>query len=100
MDSEENFLTEIERAWRRAEDERDLSAQIKYALYRASGAALNPTLPPTVLAAAVQHYVLSPAQALLIVRQMPEEFRRGAGLVALSPHLLPPLLEQALETAL
>jgi len=92
------FLNDTERAWQQAEAEHEIAMQIKCALCRASITALSANIPPELLALAVQHKVLTPLQALVIARQIPNESQRALALVALASHLPKHLIADTLTT--
>jgi hypothetical protein len=97
------FLDDIERAWRRAESVpppiagEDIAMQIKCALCRSSVAALSKNVPPELLALGLQHGVLTPMQALDIVRQIPDEYQHREALLRLTPDLPTEVGEEALR---
>ncbi|MGB0383607.1 MAG: AAA family ATPase [Ardenticatenaceae bacterium] len=93
------FLNDVEYAWQRAEDERDMAIQIKCALCRASVATLSANIPPELLAQAMKHGVLTPAQGLVIVQQAAKERQRATALFKLASLLPTHLLPQALSIA-
>jgi hypothetical protein len=94
----EGFLGDVDRAWLRAERACDLVAQIKCGLCAAGGSALSANVPPELLALAVEHEVLTPDQALGIVRRA-DEADRAPMMIALAPHIPPRYFNQALDVA-
>jgi hypothetical protein len=78
------FLTDCDRAWRRAEEEGNLEVIFTCALARGSVAARSNKVPARLLADAYQEGLLTAAQALSIARRMIEDHQRAAAVVALS----------------
>lgn len=90
------FLNDVERAWQQAEMEGQVPIQILCALIRASVATLSSNIHPLLLARAIQLDVITPAQALALARQKPEEAHYIRALIELIPYLPESLLPHVL----
>jgi hypothetical protein len=94
------FVSDVEHAWRLADvtvgklDDKwgrslALYRQTLYALVKSSLASLAANLPCELLAAALEHNVITFPQALAYARQNPDRLGRVAALVTLLPHQCP-----------
>ena len=96
-----NFVTDVARAWRLAEEgyaEEPLVAiglQCRYALITASLNSLASNLPPALIAALVQKGHWQPIQGLAYVQQIQQASSRATAMVALAPCLPESLLSEA-----
>lgn len=81
----EGFLNDIELAWKRSGD--DLELAVKCCLCRASVVAQRATMPETLLRLALRHGLVSPKEALVIVRRTPDPTHRSMQLTTLVPHV-------------
>ncbi|MFC1465135.1 MAG: hypothetical protein ACFLMY_09825 [Candidatus Brachytrichaceae bacterium NZ_4S206] len=104
------YLSDVQAVWRRAvQEDRQVTAgnapapwlglEVRCALIEASIRSLAANLPPELPALLVRHGHWTPRQALVHVRQMPDEWRRAAALTQMLPHLPEELLAEALAVA-
>jgi hypothetical protein len=93
------FLTDCDRAWRRAEAEGNLEVIFTCALARGSVAARSNNVPTRLLVDAYLKGVLTAAQALSMARWMVEDHQRAAAIVALSEVVPPPWLDECVAIA-
>jgi hypothetical protein len=76
-----------------------LPRQILYALCLASLTSLSANYPPELPLLALEGKVMTPVQALTVVRQMPDVERRAKALTAIAAHLPETLMAEALSIA-
>lgn len=81
------FLNEVNRAWGRAKASKDIAMLIKCALCLSSVRTLSANISPDLLVLAVRHSQITPLQALILAKGMPQEEQRAKALIALAPHL-------------
>jgi NTP pyrophosphatase (non-canonical NTP hydrolase) len=97
------FIKDVSRAWQLAEEHfienpsESIGLQVRYTLITTSLNSLAGNIPPELIALLIKHEIWTPAQGLAYVRQNQDDFRRAAGLTAISPYLTPTLLTEALE---
>ncbi|MEI2581160.1 AAA-like domain-containing protein, partial [Scytonema sp. PRP1] len=100
-----NFVTDVARAWRLAEEmfeenpSKSIALQCRYALITTSLNSLAKNIPGHLMAALVKQKLWSPAQGLAYAQQVKESEQRAEALGALAPHLSKSLLAIALDAA-
>lgn len=85
------FLKDIDRAWELAINQRDFSAQTRYALIKASINSIAANIPSELLVRGVEEKIISIPQALSYIEQIEDKEERQSVLYRLetyvSPHL-------------
>jgi len=93
----QGYQTDLDRAWVKAETERDIPQQIQYALCQSSLVSIATHYSPKLLALALQHQLLTPQQALSIASRIYYEMRPEV-LLEILPFLSDQLLVEALAS--
>jgi hypothetical protein len=93
------FLSDVQRAWQRANAAGDLPMQIQCALCQSSIAAVSSNISMELLALALENQVLSPTQALVILRQIPND-RQAAEYILAVFSIFQPALQRELLAVL
>jgi hypothetical protein len=93
------FLNDVDRAWKYADQRRDLAMQIKCALCQASVSSLSENVKSTLMMQAIEHNLLSQRQALVMAKQKPSDEEKSEILGDLFPLLDPNLQIEALVAA-
>ncbi|NJR63023.1 MAG: hypothetical protein HC769_32090 [Cyanobacteria bacterium CRU_2_1] len=100
-----NFVADVARAWRLAEEmfeenpQQSIALQCRYALIVTSLNSLAGNIPSRLMAALVKQKLWNPEQGLAYAQQVKESKQRAEALSALAPHLSKSLIPIAFDTA-
>ena len=90
------FLTDIDRAWKRADKEENIGVQIKCSLCISSVRTLSVNFHPELMVLALKYGLFSSIQGFVMIEQCPDESQRASLLIAVASSLPNHLFDKAL----